>query len=260
MKQINLNAIKSVSEKLFYFQLNNFDIQHGVIFNKEWYPMPISGREMIAEPVVSPDRPIKQFDYSGYTKGVKDGYNRPITSPLDVVLDFYSYAIIPAYFVSDGVCEYRQAENYGFEVGRLFNAWEMISYEPEKYGKEFNKMIDDYNNQFNTFADLLNVPDEDKQALIDKIKLLLVDAGGVRVANLLYCMEDLKLLKFRIDDRIKNKVYQIIRNDFNFDFKDSGANIQLQLIDGFGNKNKSLTPRKSNLIQKDFNFIKNAIK
>lgn len=256
MIELNFNALKSVSENLFYFQLNNFDIQHGVVFNKEKYPMPISVREMIAEPVVSPDRPIKQFDYSGYTKGVKDGYNRPITSPLDVVLDFYNNAIVPAYFVSDGVCEYRQAENYGFEVGRLFSAWEMISYEPEKYGKEFNKMIDDYNNQFNTFADLLNVPDEDKPALIDKIKPLLVDAGGARVANLLYCMEDLKLLKFRIDERIKNKVYDIIRNEFNLDFVDESVNKQIRAFEPHREK----TARKSNLIQKDFDFIKNAIK
>lgn len=253
MIELNFNALKSVSENLFYFQLNNFDIQHGVVFNKEKYPMPISVREMIAEPVVSPDRPIKQFDYSGYTKGVKDGYNRPITSPLDVVLDFYNNAIVPAYFVSDGVCEYRQAENYGFEVGRLFSAWEMISYEPEKYGKEFNKMIDDYNSQFNTFVDLLN--DQGKE-LIDKIKPLLVDAGGMRVANLLYCMEEMNLLKFRMDERIKNKVYQNIRNEFNLDFSDESANKQMRAINGYNTK----SDRKTNLIQKDFQFIKNAIK
>lgn len=256
MIQLNFNALKSVSENLFYFQLNNFDLKGGVIFNKEWYPMPISGREMIAEPVVYPDRPIKKIDYSEYTKGVKDGYNRPIASPIDIVLDFYNNAIKPVYFVSDGVCESTHSYNYGFEVGKLFNSWEMIINESEKYGKEFNKMIDDYNSQFNTFANLLNVPDNEKQTLIDKIKPLLVDAGGARVANLLYCMEDLKLLKFRIDERIKNKVYDIIRNEFNLDFVDESVNKQIRAFEPHREK----TARKSNLIQKDFDFIKNAIK
>ncbi|MBP6609647.1 MAG: hypothetical protein KA206_01000 [Paludibacter sp.] len=255
MIQLNFDVLKSDSEKLFYFQENYFELKDGVKYNNEWYPMPITGREMIANNS-QPDRPIKQINHAEYTKGVKDGYNRPITTPFDVVLNFVNNAIVPAYVISNGNCESTHSYNYGFEVGKLFNAWEIIINESKKYGKDFNKIIDDYNSQFNTFADLLNVPDKDKQALIDKIKLLLVDAGGVRVANLLYCMEDLKLLKFRIDDRIKNKVYDIIRNEFNFDFVDESVNKQFRVFEPYREK----SARKSNLIQKDFDFIKNAIK
>ena len=250
MKKLNLQKLKKFSEHLTNLQVNRFDFESGIIVSGDWFPMPVSGRELIAIPGHE-DRPIKSFNYQKYIQGLKDGYNEPVADPLKSIIE---YDYLPAYFISTGECESTQAYDFGFEVGTCFRAWRMICDNAVVYGKEFNKMIDAYNSQFNTFADLLNVTEKEK--LIDKIRPLLNNAKGVRVANVLRCLEDLNYLKFKIDDRIRNKVYKIIRSEFSLDFSDESVNKQLRLFETHRHKSDN----KKNLIQKDFQFIKDAIK
>lgn len=143
----------------------------------------------------------------------------------------------------------------GNAAGHWHELTDLYNENKELFEKYEIKVIDD-TNPVKTFADLLNGTDEDKKQLIEKIKPLLVDAGGVRVANLLYCMEDMKLLKFSLYGRMNNKVYQIIRKEFSLDFSDESANKQMRFFE----QHRDKTDRKTNLIQKDFQFIKEAIK
>ena len=141
MKKLNLQKLKKFSEHLTNLQVNRFDFESGIIVSGDWFPMPVSGRELIAIPGHE-DRPIKSFNYQKYIQGLKDGYNEPVADPLKSIIE---YDYLPAYFISMGECESTQAYDFGFEVGTCFRAWRMICDNAESYTQEFQLLIDAYN-------------------------------------------------------------------------------------------------------------------
>lgn len=139
MEKIDFDSLRKC-EDLYNFQVNRYDFDNGIIYandsTRRWYPMPISGREMIAD-VSHPDRPIKKFDYSEYVHGLNDvyngmkvGYNEPLTDILNIAISFY-YS--PGYVSHNGLSGSTDSYEYGCKVGRLYHAWMYIANNIEKF-------------------------------------------------------------------------------------------------------------------------------
>ena len=104
-----------------------FRFTDGIKINSEWYPMPKFGKDKILQLAPNEtDRPIKQFDFNSYVKGVNDGYSETKILTNEKHLLNAAKCDLPTYFVSDGISEKHQCYNFGFSVGECYKSWKYI--------------------------------------------------------------------------------------------------------------------------------------
>lgn len=221
MRKINFENL-SKCDDLFYFQLNRFDFEQSLIWNGTFYPMPKKARDLIL-PGHSTFEKIKVFNYESYINGLKDGYSEMMPKDSNGVIERITISECTLkYRESDKVCEPGMSYEFGVEVGMLYHAWIYIADNIDEFIKVWDVLRMEFENENKTFADRLNV--EDKENYLLKLHSLIDGVKGKRIAHVLMYLFDNGI----IDVIFRNKIYDLMRNEFTFKTSDESINKYLK--------------------------------
>lgn len=136
MKELDFNTL-AANEKLYNYQLNNFDFYSGYLINDEFYPMPIRERELIDN--LRAKYKDWKFPFDSYIEGFKFGYMLPLPESKDNLLnnipfDYNSFT----YYQIDGVVTKSSAKAFGQIIGAIYRAFEVIISRIDEYSGMFN--------------------------------------------------------------------------------------------------------------------------
>lgn len=136
MKELDFNTL-AANEKLYNYQLNNFDFYSGYLINDEFYPMPIRERELIDN--LSAKYKDWKFPFDSYIEGFKFGYMLPLPESKDNLLnnipfDYNSFT----YYQIDGAVTKSSAKAFGQIIGAIYRAFEVIISRIDEYSGMFD--------------------------------------------------------------------------------------------------------------------------
>jgi hypothetical protein len=244
MRRINFDNLRKC-EPLFNIQKNKFDFDSGLIYGDcgEYYPMPISVRDLVLEghysKAIDENTPEKlsKFNYQSYIKGLEVGYSEPLPKGNAAVFELATKEVYLSYFPQFMVCDVSQSNDFGVAVGRLYHVWVYIADNVEEFTKLLNILIIDFENANRTFADCLTF--DDKEKLLNKLHLLIDGKQGKRIAHvLMFLFENGIIDKKHIYSRGMEKLYNLMRQEFIFKTSDASINKFFTKYSNFNTKNE----------------------